>query len=128
MAAALARERGGRSGRVFGVIVVAAMLFFVMMFLYYRRYGWSELWSVMAALAVLPAILTRPTVTVGAARQALAATLRVARAGVALSYVGPRRPTIASVAPAELKVLDYNIHEVFNVWSVPDPEALAPVI
>ena len=128
MAAALAPAPGGRSGRVFGGIVVAAMLFFVMMFLYYRRYGWPELWSVMAALAVLPAILTRPTVTVGAARQALAATLVVAVVGVALSYVGPRRPTVASVAPAELKVLDYNIHEIFNVWSVPDPEAVARVI
>src|SRR3972149_6825576 len=78
--------------------------------------------------ALRPAILPRPTVTVGAARQALAATLVVAVVGVALSYVGPRRPTVASVAPAELKVLDYNIHEIFNVWSVPDPEAVARVI
>src|SRR3972149_5008527 len=102
---------GGRSGQVLGGIVVAAMLFFVMMFLYYRRYGWPELWSVMAALAVLPAILTPPTATVAAAPPARSAPLVVAVGGVALSYVGPRRPTVASVAPAELKVLDYHIHE-----------------
>src|SRR3972149_11285616 len=81
---------GGRSGQVLGGIVVAAMLFFVMMFLYYRRYGWPELWSVMAALAVLPAILTRPTVTVGAARPGLSAVLVVAVVGGGVAYVGAR--------------------------------------
>ncbi len=127
VAAALAPVPGERSGRVYGGIAAAAMLFFVLTFLYSRRYGWPELWPVMAVLSMLPAVAPRPRFALNGARRAAAAALVVAVLGLGLGGAGPRRPS-AAVAPAELEIFDYNIHEAFNVYSVPDPEAVARVI
>jgi endonuclease/exonuclease/phosphatase family metal-dependent hydrolase len=127
MASALAPVPGDRPGRSYGWFAAGAVAFFVLMFLYYRRYGWPELWLIMATLAVLPAVATRPA-AVRAPRAAVALALVVALAGGGLALIAPRRGPLPASAPADLAILDYNIHEGFNVWSLPDPLATTRVI
>ncbi len=129
MAAALGPHAGGRATRVYGWMVAAAMIFFVLTFLYYRRYGWPLLWPVMAALAVLPSVIARrPAHPVAMGRPALAVVVIVALAALAGASRDARPSASLRPAPADLTILDYNIHEAFNVWSIPDPEATARTI
>jgi len=129
LTAALLPARGGSPRGVFGWFAAGAMIFFVLTFLYYRRYGWPDLWAVMAGFAVIPALIRQiPAVPHATARQVLAAVIVVAVAGLIGASVPPRRGQVLANAPAELKVLNYNVHEIFNAWSVPGPEATARVI
>lgn len=130
LASALTPAPGGRPGRVYAGFAAGALLFFVLTFLYYSRYERPALWPVMAALAVLPALVRpMPSISTGSVRRALAATVAVAILGVGANLVGKREATSTTgPAPAELKIFNYNIHEIFNVWSVPDPEAIARAI
>lgn len=117
-----------RGGRPTLWLLVGAMLFFVLVFLYYQPYGWPALWPVMAALAVLPSLAIAPPTTAPSLRP-LAAALVVAVAGWGLSVaLEPRRATAAGPAPVELRIFDYNIHQAFDYWSVPDPEDIVRVV
>lgn len=129
IASAVSPVPDGRPARVYGWMVVAALLFFVFMFLYYSHFGWPGLWPVMAALTAVPALVHTTPAVIGGARRAAAAALIVAVIGVGLTAIVRRPGTPAGVvAPAQLKIMTYNIHEGFNAWSVPDPEAVAHVI
>ena len=124
----------GRAGRVYGWTIAAAMLFFVLIFMFYSRYTWPQLWVVMAALAAAPVLARRPSPA--------PSTLRAAAAGAVFGFLGLAISVVGGVqagalgsaleksgrAPRDLNVLTYNIHEAFNYWSIPDPEALARVI
>ncbi len=132
LAWALRPVSGVRPGRVHGAFITAALLLFVFIFLFYSRYGWLALWPVMALLAVIPSLAPVASFE-GVARSVDRPALLLAAAFIAgaivLAFLG--RPTSAPVdvlTPGELRVLDYNIHQAFNYWSVPDPEATARVI
>jgi len=128
-AAALRPVPGGRFGRVYAWFIAAAMLLFVLTFVYYSHYGWPALWPVMAALAVLPALAPASTFAVSGVRLALAAAVLVALLGVRLGLMGRGTAVpAADPAPVELTIMTYNIHEGFNFWSVPDSESIARVI
>lgn len=149
LAAALGPSPRSRPGRVYAWTLAGMMLFFILMFLYYSRYAWEALWPVMAALAAVPALARTATVGTGSKRaragSALPAAAAMSRTGSALpaaaaivivAVVGGAiglamyrpAPRADGPAPAELKILNYNIHQAFNYWSVPDPEAVARVI
>jgi endonuclease/exonuclease/phosphatase family metal-dependent hydrolase len=124
----------GRVGRVFGWTIAAVLLLFALIFLFYSRYEWPQLWVVMAALAVAPVLVRRPQQPAPTFRAAVAAGL-IGVVGLALTIAGGvqaralgsglRKP---APAPRELVVATYNIHEALNFWSLPDPEAVAQTI
>jgi endonuclease/exonuclease/phosphatase family metal-dependent hydrolase len=124
----------GRAGRVYGWTIAAAVLFFVLIFLYYSRYGWPQLWAVMAALAAAPALARRPRPAPGPLRAAIAGfTLGVLGLSISVAggvQVGGLGSTLerSGPVPRNLTVVTYNIHEAFDYWSIPDPEAVARVI
>lgn len=151
MAAALApraaRAGGspGRPGRVYGWTILGAMVFFAFMFLFYSTYEWPGLWPVIALLAVLPALLPGAAASRAAAgratagsaalspaearaRRAMVGALILAVLGLAGGLTGRGAPAATGPAPAELKILNYNIHQGFDFYSVPAPEGLARFI
>ncbi|HEV8354173.1 MAG TPA: endonuclease/exonuclease/phosphatase family protein [bacterium] len=124
----------GRAGRVFGWTIAAALLLFALIFLFYSRYEWPQLWVVMAALAVIPVLVPRPLQPAPTFRAAVAAGL-VGVVGLAITIAGGvQAQTVGTAlkrsgpAPRELTVATYNIHEALNYWSLPDPEAVARTI
>lgn len=147
LAAALGPSPRGRPGRVYAWTLAGMMLFFILMFLYYSKYTWEAMWPVMTALAAVPAFARTAAAGTGAERSSAgtSAGAAVLRAGSALSAVAAivivavvggaiglamyrPAPRADGPAPAELKILNYNVHQAFNYWSVPDPEAVARVI
>lgn len=120
---------GRQSPGVYGPIVVAALLFFVLTFMYYVPYGQPALWPWMAALAVWPVLIPGLRERPEGRWACGAALVTVAVIGVALTLAGrPAVPPPAAAAPAELKILNYNIHQAFDNWSVPNPEGIARFI
>lgn len=127
-AAGITPRSGLRTRSVQGWFVLAALLLFVFLFLYYSRFGWAPLWPIMAGLAAIPGLLARPTPSPQAFRAGVAAVLVIA-AGMAINVATDRRVTpVGTAAPTEVVVMTYNIHEAFNADGVPGPEAIARVI
>jgi endonuclease/exonuclease/phosphatase family metal-dependent hydrolase len=113
---------------VYGATAVGALLFLVLLFLYYSRYGWPELWLIaVGAVGALSFRAGRAGAAGGAAIPAVLAAVALVGAGLGLIPASSARPS-AEPAPAQLKLLDYNIHQGFDYWSVPSMQALAKTI
>jgi endonuclease/exonuclease/phosphatase family metal-dependent hydrolase len=101
---------------------------FILMFLYYSRYEWPAMWPVLAALVAIPALRS------GTARRSpvpAVAAVAVIVVGVAAIVAGsiPTRPAAhPAQLPAELRLLDYNIHMGFDAFGLPDPAGIAAAI
>lgn len=131
---ALGPEPGRKDERTYLWFGIGSVLLITLILLFYLKNEWKLFWPVMAAAAVAPGLLTgwwrRPgeTGTSGSLRAAVA-VLALGAAAIPLSLIprsGERPP--ASPAPAELTVMTYNIHHLFNWRGVPGPEATARVI
>lgn len=110
----------------------AGMLFgFALLFLFYSRYEWIELWPLMGALVALASL---PHVTTAAPTRtfrATAAILLIGAVGLGVARLTERPLTPPRAEPADpraVRVLSYNIHMGFDARGVPDPEAIARVI
>lgn len=130
LAAALAPAAPGRPSRVYAGLTGAAVLMFLLLFLFYSRYGWTALWQIIGLITAFPAIVTSVTrrVFAGAAQVALQ-VLVIGGLGIGVHAATQHIvPAASGPAPAELRVLTYNIHMAFDADSVPAPETLARVI
>jgi len=101
---------------------------FVIMFLYYSRYEWPALWPVLAVLVAIPALLRRAPTRPPGSPVGAAAIVTVGLLGVAIGAVPPREAPQITTVPAQLRVLDYNIHMGFDAFGVPDLPGIAGVI
>lgn len=151
MASALASRRsasaaGSRwhAGRVYGWTIVTSVALIALIYLFYETYEWQGLWPVIAGLVSLPALVPRARETgMDAARRAFFPRLRplfyqgwraivglllVAGVGLGVGQVERGPAALPDPAPAELKVLSYNIHHGFDTYGVPGPEGIARVI
>lgn len=108
------------------------MLFaFALMFLFYSRYEWTELWPLMAALVALASLPQVTTVLPSRTFRATAAILLIGAAALGVSRLTERPiapPTAEPSDPRAVRLLTYNIHMGFDARGLPDPEAMARVI
>lgn len=120
----------GRPARLYAAFAAAAVLLFGLTFLYYSRYGWPELWPLMAALVVGGAAAQGGRPNAGAAvRPALVAALLAAGLGIGVHIATtPRTANPVTLPRAQLTVMTYNLHMGFDARSVPNPDGLARVI
>lgn len=117
-------------GRIYAGVVLGAVLLFALLFLFYSSYGWFDLWPVAAALVALPGLRGLQT-RVPRAPLVVALVLAVLAAGLPLGYdymTPPRVRPGTDWAPTELKILNYNIHNGFDYYSVPAMEEIGEVI
>lgn len=130
LAAALVPAAPGRSSRVNAGLTGAAVLMFLLIFLFYSRYGWTALWQIMGLITVFPAVVTSVTPRgLAGATQVVLQVLVIGGFGIGVHTATQRTPPAASgPAPAELRVLTYNIHMAFDAHSVPAPETVARVL
>lgn len=111
------------------VATVAALLFFGLYFLHHTGAGWASLYPVLGGLAVLPALLPLRVRQGDGARQALAALAVLGALGLGVGAL-PRsgaRPE-PGPAPAQLRVMTYNVHEGYSNLGIPDAELIARAI
>jgi endonuclease/exonuclease/phosphatase family metal-dependent hydrolase len=114
---------------------------FIFMFAYYSRYEWPALWPGLAALVAIPALLRGApqrspaaiSTVMAAGTVAVAAVIVVGLVGVAAGGIPSRQATQsaqlpAAQLPAELRLLDYNIHMGFDAFGLPDPQGIAAAI
>jgi endonuclease/exonuclease/phosphatase family metal-dependent hydrolase len=118
-----------RSWWVYPGFVGSALVFFVLVFVYYSgRDILPALWPVAAALVALPLVRATPTPPLQARQPDMAAALlTVLGLGLGLLPSGGGAPFVAP-APADLKIFNYNIHQSLDYYSVPSAYALADVI
>jgi endonuclease/exonuclease/phosphatase family metal-dependent hydrolase len=131
LAGALVRGGGPMSrGRLYATTVGAALLLFALLFGYYAPYGWHPLWAVGAALVVLAAMPSRLSrVHTGLDARWAAAPLAIGLVGLAAAFIpsgGP--PAATGPAPAQLKVVSYNVFQGLCGDSVPCMPAIADFI
>jgi endonuclease/exonuclease/phosphatase family metal-dependent hydrolase len=132
MSLALAAAFASRSGhvRVHAGYVGGAVVFFILFFLYYSgRDALTLLWPVAAALIAVPLLRTGPSLAIDA-RRPLAAAGMLALVGIVLSLLpsGANQGRSTAAAPSQLKLLDYNIHQALDYYSVPSAHTLADFI
>lgn len=138
LAPALGPEPGRRVERTYLWLGIGSVITILLILLFYLKTEWKALWPVMAGLAVLPGLLigarqagARLTGVVRGAGwlQSTAAIIALGAVAIPLSLI-PRsgeRPATGP-APADLTVMTYNIHHLFNWRGVPGPEAVARVM
>jgi endonuclease/exonuclease/phosphatase family metal-dependent hydrolase len=127
---AFAWGRTASRGAMYLAVVGGGILLFILLFGYYAPFGWHPLWPIGAALVVAAAVpgIRRPVVSSADWRWALGA-VAVGVVGLAIGLM-PRsnaRP-VDTPAPAELKVLSYNVFQGLGGDAVPDVPALADFI
>jgi len=130
LAPALAPRPKERAGRTYLWWGIGSYIMICLVLLFYLGYEAKPLWPVMAAAAVTPGLLHRPAIAFTIPwRKAAVGLLVVGSLGVGLSLL-PRtgdRPA-DSPAPAELTAMTFNLHHTFDLYDVPNPEAIARVI
>ncbi len=128
LAAAFAPAKPQARGRIYSASAAGALMLFILMFVYYSRYGWPLLWTVAAALVVLGGFRSRDSILFRDWRSVIT-LVTVAIAGVILSLAPySRAAPVDGPAPAELKIFNYNIHQGLDTWSVPSIQAIADTI
>lgn len=126
-------EAGGkaRAGRTYGAFAGGQFLMFVFTFLFYSQNTWPLLWAPAALLVGLAGF---PGARAGAwaDRRIWLAAAGLIVLGLGLHLVPAAgttgRAPLTARAPATLQVLNYNIHNGFDYWSVPAMQQLADEI
>lgn len=128
LAAAFSPAGSRARGRIYSANSTGALLLFILMFVYYSRYGWPLMWPVTAALVALAGLRPESPAAFRHWRSAIPVVI-VAVVGLGMSLVPYSRAFPAGgPAPAELKVFNYNIHNGFDTWSAPAIQGIAGAI
>jgi endonuclease/exonuclease/phosphatase family metal-dependent hydrolase len=117
-------------GQPYVAVVVGAALLFGLEFEFWSKYGWYVLWPVAAALVAIPALLPGAAAHRSAGRGQAAVILAAFLAVAGLAAWVPAAPTQQATAPAEgkVRVLQYNIHQGLDYWSIPSLQQIAAQI
>lgn len=113
-------------GRVYLGSTAGLIAFFALVFVFYSYRDRGEaLWPVAALLVVAPSVFARGTPVRSTWRPAIAAAI-AALGAIAIGALPPATTSLAGIAPApgEIAVLQYNVHQGLDFWSVPSAEAL----
>lgn len=118
----------GRARHPERTAVVGGLLFVVLVFLYYSRYGWPSLWPL--AVAAMAALAMRGgRISSKWELRPLVALALIALAGVGLNLLPFSRAVPASApVSGELKVFNYNIHQGLDTFSLPSMQQIAGLI
>ena len=112
--------------RVYVGTTAGLIAFFALVFVFYSYRDRGEaLWPVAALLVVAPSVFVTERWRTSSWRPAIAAAV-AALGAIALASLPPPQtpqPAIARAA-GELAVLQYNVHQGLDFWSVPSAEAL----
>lgn len=118
-----------RTDESYLLTAVGSLGLVVLLLLFYAGYEWKALWTAMTALAVLPGLLSGRRDAPPGAREGLATLAAAGGLGLLLSLLPRSIPALQpGPAPAEITVLTYNVHQLFNNRGVPGPGAIARVI
>ncbi|HLZ48507.1 MAG TPA: endonuclease/exonuclease/phosphatase family protein, partial [Candidatus Limnocylindria bacterium] len=111
-------------GRVHLGAAIGGIAFFVFIFVFYTYRDQSDyLWPIALALVVLPALRAPAIAVVRTWRPAVAAALAIVGA-IAVAAIPPAAAHPAANAGPDTTVLQYNVHEGLDYWSVPSAPAL----
>ena len=103
---------------------IGGIVFFAFIFVFYTYRDRSDyLWPVAIALVVLPAVRAPAIAAVRTWRPALAAALALVGA-IAIALLPPAAAHPDANAGPDLTVLQYNVHQGLDYWSVPSAAAL----
>lgn len=124
-------QTGAGAGRTYAAFAGGQLLMFVLSFVFYSQNTWPLLWVPAALLAGLAGWRGAPA-GIWADRRAWMAAAGLMVLGLGLHLI-PAAGTAGAApltgkAPAELKVLNYNIHNGFDYWSVPAMQVIADEI
>jgi endonuclease/exonuclease/phosphatase family metal-dependent hydrolase len=111
-------------GRVHLGAAIGGLVFFAFLFVFYSYRDRTDfLWPVAAALVAAPSLLTPSTVVVRTWRPAIAAALAILSA-IAIAAIPPAGAHPPANAGPDITVLQYNVHQGLDYWSVPSAAAL----
>lgn len=110
--------------RVHAFTALGAFVFFVFAFVFYSYRDRTDLlWPLAALLVVAPGILAGVVQRVTSFRPAIAAGVAVLGA-MAIAAIPPTNAHPAASTGGDLTVLQYNVHQGLDYWSVPSAPAL----
>ena len=115
--------------RLYGAAVAGALLLFVLPFAYYSAYGLPALWPVAVALTVAAGAWRSRPIAIREYRWILA-IVGVALSGLFASFVpsAAMSPAALATAPAQLRILSYNVFQGLDGEDLPDMQALGDYI
>lgn len=128
LAAALAPAHSSRLRRPHLPGAAGMLLAFGLTFLFYSRYEWVALWSIMAALVAIPAVLWGQPAIASRIRRHTLAIIIIGVIGIAGGRIAQPSSPAQTVPPAQLRVMTYNIRMGFDGLGVPGPLPTARVI
>ncbi len=114
--------------RVHACAALGGVVLFVFMFVFYSyrdRTDW--LWPLAAALVVAPGLLARAPQSRRTLRPAIAAAAAILGA-IVIAGIPPSGDRPAAQSGPDLAVLNYNVHQGLDYWSVPSAAAVADLI
>ena len=128
MAGALAPAPVRRPFRTYVWGTIGMLLGFALLGLFYSRNEWRELWPLMVALVALASLSRVTPVPAARTLRAVLAIVVFGALGIVYSRTSHPPPVPTAKAPAQIRILTYNIHMAFNAHGIPDPAAMATVI
>ena len=109
--------------RVHSFTALGAFVFFVFAFVFYSYRDRTDfLWPVAALLVIAPGVVSTAVQRVTSFRPAIAAAVAILGA-MAIAAIPPANAHPAA-SGGDLAVLQYNVHEGLDYWSVPSAPAL----
>jgi endonuclease/exonuclease/phosphatase family metal-dependent hydrolase len=115
------------SVRVYRGSTIGMLLFFVLLFVFYNFYEVPVLWPL--AIAAVLALGVAPTrAAVHRMLVPLYATAALAALGVAASLLHGAAPAPPAIAPAELRVMTFNVHQGYDYRGLPSLPRIARTI
>lgn len=128
MAGALAPAPVRRPFRTYLWGTIGMLLGLALLGLFYSRNEWRELWPLMVALVALASLSRVTPVTASPTLRAVLAIVVFGALGIVYSRMSQPPAVPAAKAPAQVRVLTYNVHMAFDAHGIPDPVATARVI
>lgn len=123
----LARAPSGWKPSLYGGAVAGMVLFFVLLFVFYNAYELPVLWPLaIAGVAALGVAAARSEPQ--RARAPLGAVTALATLGVALSALGTAAPKRPVRAPADVRVMTFNVHQGYDYRGLPSLPQIARTI
>ncbi|MEK7861757.1 MAG: endonuclease/exonuclease/phosphatase family protein [Chloroflexota bacterium] len=111
--------------RIHACAALGGLVLFVFLFVFYSyrdRTDW--LWPLAAALVAAPGLLARVSLSRRTLRPAIAAAAAILGA-MAIASIPPSGDRPAAQPGPDLMVLNYNVHQGLDYWSVPSAAAVA---
>jgi endonuclease/exonuclease/phosphatase family metal-dependent hydrolase len=118
---------GLKPGPIYGGAAIGLLLFFVLLFLFYNAYEMPALWALafaaVAAMGVTPARSQSHRALVP-----LYMTTALVIIGVAASALRIAAPVRPDVAPGDLRVMTFNVHQGYDYRGLPSLPRIARTI